>query len=84
MFHLFLTHAYYEFLFVILLFFFGSIQGKDVNLFQPAAEFLPMIDKVSKISCLLLCIIMKKGKVSIFCSFLTIFPCGLHYSWAGL
>lgn len=26
------------------------IQGKDVNLFQPAAEFLPMISEVRKIS----------------------------------
>lgn len=24
------------------------MQGKDVNLFQPAAEFLPMIGEVSK------------------------------------
>lgn len=31
---------------------FGKFQGKDVNLFQPASEFLPMIDKVFDINLL--------------------------------
>lgn len=44
------------------------IQGKDVNLFQPAAEFLPMIDKVRKCLSAMVYHIMYRGRFPIFCS----------------
>ena len=40
--------SFYPFLSYFLILFLFNAQGKEVNLFQPASEFLPMIDEVCK------------------------------------